>query len=180
MRILRLILPLVLIATFAACKRGPSNGQQAAALVREGNELLTEGTKSGEEWTREYMKAFNPNSRAQFPGNREQLKASADKIVKALDECTRLNNSAVEKYEQGLVLMSEGQQRRGMTMLVSAIKKEAEVNELHKAQVQLVYDEKIADAKTLDEKFREVFDRITPVQRAYEAEFKEGRKVLGM
>ena len=106
MRILRLILPFVLIANFAACKRAGSNGQQAAALVREANQLLSQSGDSTSEWTREYMKAFNPKSRAQFPGNRDELKVSADKIVKALDECTRLNNSAVEKYEQGLALMS--------------------------------------------------------------------------
>ena len=65
-------------------------------------------------------------------------------------------------------------------MMVSAIKKEAQINELHKSQVQLVYDEKIADAKTLNEKFLEIFERITPIRNEYNAEFNAGRKVLGM
>lgn len=180
MRIIRLIMPLLLIASFGACKKAVSPGQQAATRVREANELLGQGTKATEEWSREYMKAFNPRSRAQFPGNRDQLRSSADKIVKALDESTRLNNSALEKYEQGLALMSEGQQRRGMSMLVSAIRKETEVNKLMKAQVQLVYDEKIVDAKTFDAKFLQIVEQTMALRREHEAVFNEGRRLLGM
>ena len=180
MQTTRMITLLFLIVSVGACNRGPSATQRAVTLIREGNELLAQGTKSTEEWGSEFGKAFRPDSREKFPANREQLRVSADKIVKALDETTKLSKSAIEKFEQAFVLMEDGPQRQGMVMVVSSLKKEEQVNELHKSQVRLVSDEKIVDAKTLNGRFMEIMDQVMVIKRQADAEFSEGRRLMGM
>ena len=177
MRMKRWITLLVLLVSFTACKSA-SNGERAASLMREGNGLLAQGTKATDEWSREYMKSFNPTTRAQFPANRDQLRASADKIVKALDEATRLNNSAIEKFEQAMNLMSDGPQRKGLALLISASKKDEQVNELFKSQMRLVNDEKIVDANTFNERFLKILEPVAAIRRQHQAEFEEGKRLL--
>jgi len=175
-----MIMLLFLALSFAACNRGPSAGDRAKALMRAANDLLVQSTKATEEWTSEFSKAFRPQSRERFPANRDQLRASADKIIKALDEETRLNESAIEKYEQALALIKDGPQRQGMVLVVSAIKKEGQIRDLHKTQMQLVSDEKIVDAKTFNARFMEIMEQVMVVKRQSEAEFSEGRRLMGM
>lgn len=180
MRTKRMITLLFLVVSLAACNRGPSAGDRAKALMQAGNDLLAQSGKASHEWTNEFSKAFRPQSREQFPANRDQLRVSADKITKALDDDTRLNESAIEKYEQALALIKDGPQRQGMVLVVSAIKKEKQINELHKTQMKLVSDEKIVDAKTLNARFMEIMDQVMVVKRQSDAEFSEGRRLMGM
>jgi hypothetical protein len=177
MRTLSVTMVLLLVG-FAACKSA-SQDQRAAALIREANNLLTEGSKSVSEWTSEYSRAFTPPNRAQFPANRDRLRASADKILKALDENAKLSNSAVAKYEQAIPLITNEQQRRGITLVLSALKKGTQVDELFKSQMQLVNDDKIADQKTFNDRFMQIIEQMSPLRSEIEAEFNEGKRLLG-
>lgn len=178
MQKMRLLTLFLLIVSVAACKPVSQN-ERAVTLVREANDLLRQSTDSTGDWTSEYGKTFTPQNRAQFPANREQLKTAAEKINKSLDETTSLNDSALEKYEQALALMKEGPEKQGMTMLVSATKKQSEVNGIIKSQLQLVYDEKITDEQTFNQRFLEFLEQYEPLQREYMADLREGRRLLG-
>ena len=74
MQMARAVLLLLLVMCFVACKPA-ARTSDAAVLLKEANELLQESNKSSEQWTREYAKAFTPQNRAQFPANRESLRA---------------------------------------------------------------------------------------------------------
>ena len=74
MQMARVVLLLLVVMGFTACKPA-ARTPEAAVLIREANELLQESNKSTEQWTREYTKGFTPQNRAQFPANRESLRA---------------------------------------------------------------------------------------------------------
>ena len=172
------VIPLLLIA-FCACKPA-SRAKEAAALMREANSLLAQSTESSRQWTSEYMKAFNPQNRTQFPANRESLRTSADSVIKSLDENSRISNEAIAKYEQATALITDEKQRRGSTMIVSALKTSVEMCGLFKSQMQLVSDEKVTDQKTFNDRFNQIATRIGEKSRENKAQFEEGRRLLGM
>lgn len=179
MRVTRVMLLLLLTVGFAACKPAAQK-LDPAALIREANSLLQAGNKTDELWSREYQKAFAPQSRAQFPANCEALRAHADSITKLLDENSAQCNKALAKYDEAMTLIKNEQQRRGMSLLVSALRKSLEMNEVFKSQMQLVSDERIVDAKTFDEKFKQGLKRIPQIQSERQTQFDEGRRLLGM
>ena len=126
------------------------------------------------------MKAFNPQNRPKFPANRESLQISANNIIKILDENSRLSNQAVATYEQAAGLMTNEQQRRGTTMAVSALKTSLQIDDLFKSQVQLVFDEKIVNEKTFNERFLAIANQIREASRIHDAQLTEGKRLLGL
>jgi hypothetical protein len=148
--------------------------------MREANAVLAQSTNTTSQWTTEYVKAFTPQNRAKFPANRESLQASADKIIKILNENERLSNEAIAKYEQATALITDEQQRRGTTMLISALKTSLQISDLFKSQMQLVSDEKIATEQAFNEKFAQITNQIVAASKENQAQFDEGRRLLGM
>lgn len=177
MQMPRVVLLLLLIVGFAGCKA--ASEQRAALLIREANVQLKEGTELQGQWTAEYMKAFNPRSRAQFPGNRESLKAAAEKITTLIDESSRFNDQAISKYEQASRIMDDEQQRRGTILVVSSLKTELRMNDFFKSQMQLVSDESIVTGKEFDGRFMQITKQISDAAREKENQFNEGRRLLG-
>lgn len=177
MRMPRLFLLLLLIIGFAGCKA--ASEQRAAQLIRNANVQLKESTDLQGQWTAEYMKSFNPQSRAQFPGNRESLRAAADNITRLIDESSRFNNQAISKYEQASGMMNDEQQRRGTILLVSSLKTELRMNDFFKSQMQLASDESIVTKKDFDERFMQITKQISDTAREKESQFNEGRRLLG-
>lgn len=179
MQMARSILLVVLVVGFCGCSKPVSKDQQAAALMREANQLLAQSSSTSQ-WTREYGKTFTPQNRAQFPANREWLRSQTDSIVKQLNEESRLSNEAIAKYEQATGLITNEQQRRGTASIVSALKKMVQINELFKSQMQLVSDDNIADEKTFNARFMQIFEEIGQLKREQETQFDEGKRLLGM
>jgi hypothetical protein len=180
MRIARLTGLLLLVIVFCGCKLAASREKEAAALLREANSVLAQTTKASDEWTAEYVKAFNPPNRAKFPGNRESLRTSADRIVTSLNESSRLSKEAIAKYEQANALIVNEQQRKGTAMLTGALKTSLRLDELFRAQMRLVSDEKITDEKTFNDQFLQIGQQIGETARQNKAQFEEGRRLLGM
>jgi hypothetical protein len=168
-----------LVICFCACKPA-SREKEAAAMMREANAVLTQTTELTTEWTAEYAEAFRPDSRAKFPANRSLLKTRAEKILRILDEYTQLTNKAIAQYEQAIPLVTNEQHRRGFTLLVSAEKETLQANELVKSQMQLVFDESIADAKTFNEKFLDLAAQLGKSRSEHDVLFKEAKRLLGM
>ena len=179
MGIARVILLLVVVIGFCGCKSAPRD-KEAAAIMREANTVLAQSTRVTGQWTSEYGRAFTPQNRAKFPTNREELQTAADNIIKTLDEHTKISNDAIAKYEEAIALMSNEQQRKGATLLVSALKKSLHVTDMIKSQMHLVSDQTIVDEKSFNEKFTQILQQINDVERETQAEFKEARRLLGM
>src|SRR5215211_4046971 len=140
----RVTLLIFLLVTFSGCN-DVARERQAKALVSEAYQLMKRDTDVTQQWTDEFVKAFTPENRAQFPANRDFLRTHAAQIVKLLDESSGLNNSAAEKYEQAAGLSGNDQQHRGMSSFASGFRKSVEANELLKFQMQMVSDETVVD-----------------------------------
>jgi hypothetical protein len=179
MRISHALVVIGLLLGFCGCK-SVSRGREAAALLREANSVWAETNKTTHEWMAEYTNGFGPDQRAQFPSNRAQLKVSSAKIVSILDEETRLINLATVKYEQAIAMISDEQQRKGMGLFVSSMRKDLEMYKFIQSQTRLASDESIVDAKTFEEKFLSFGREIGRVRRESRTDLDEGKRLLGM
>jgi hypothetical protein len=175
---IRLILVIFLVA-LAGCNAG-SRVQRAKTLMTEGNALLEQESKITSEWTAEYGKVFTPQNRAQFPSNRDWMRTRADKLITLLDESSRLTNAAAEKYERAREFSSNDQERKGIDFYASSLRKYAEINELLKAQMELVSDEGIKEEKTFNEKFMDLMEQIQQKEKEQDEQLKEGKRLLGI
>lgn len=174
----KLILVILVVGLFG-CKQ-VSQKQRANELMREANNLAKQTTKLTEDWSNEYQRAFTVENRGKFPGNRDWLRARADKIIAILDESYNLERSAAEKYEEAGALLGYDENRKAVTLIATGLRRNLEVNQLLKAQMLLVSDEAIKDDKTLTEKILQSWQVIQEKQRQSDEEFKEGKRLLGV
>ncbi len=179
MRPMRIVLVVLLVIGFSGCKSA-SREKRAAALLAKANTVWAKSGTDTDEWTTEWGRAFGPEGRARFPANRTELRTSADKIVKILDDETRLINEAVPQYEEAIALMTDERQRQGFTLLVSSMKTSLEGFEFVKTQMRLVTDESIVDAKTFEERFLSLGTQFGRTQRVSNEQLAEGKRMLGM
>ena len=173
----RITLLIVLLVVFFGCKQ-VSREQQVKALLSEANDLLKQQTEVTGQWTDEFVKVFTAENRKQFPANRDFLRLHAEKIVKLLDESSSLGNKTAEKYEQAARLSRDDQQRTGLSWFASSFRKAVEVDELFKAQMKMVSDERIVDEKTFNEKFLHSGQLIAQKKRESEDDFAQGRRLM--
>jgi hypothetical protein len=179
MRMTRAVLLVLLVIGLCGCKSA-SREKEAAAIFTKANGVWAATGELSKEWTTEYVAAFAPEDRAQFPANRAALRTSADKIVKILDEEIRLGNEAIPQYEQAIALMSNEQHVKGMNLLISSLRKGLEANEFVKSQMRLVSDESILDAKTFEERFLGLGAQFGKARGESQRQFDEGRRILGI
>lgn len=132
------------------------------------------------EWAREFSQVFTEQNRAHFPSNRDWLNSRAQKILRLIDESSRLGNEAVKKYEEAGRLMSNEQHRKGLTLIAASFRTTIEIEQLLKAQAQLASDETIKDQKTFSEKFVYFSGLIQQKQKEKDEQFGEGRRLMLM
>ena len=173
----RIALLMFLLLSFAGCNR-VDREQQAKALMSDASRLMVRDTQITKQWAEEFAKVFTVENQAQFPANRDFLRAGAARIIKLLDESSSLNNSAADKYEQAAGLWGNDQERRGMMSFASSFRKTAEINELLKSPLQMVSDEKVVDAKILNQQLLHSWRLIDQKRRESEHDFKEGKRLL--
>lgn len=130
------------------------------------------------QWSREFGRVFSQQNRAQFPANRQWLMEQAEKVIPLVDESLRLTNEAAAKYEEASRLMSKVQERRGINLLGSSLKTDAEINQLFKAQAQLASDRTLNDAKAFNDRFNSLTLLIQQKQEQKDQQFDEGRRLL--
>ena len=177
MRAARVPLLIFLLVTFSGCTA--IRERRSKALLGEAYKLINQDTDVTKQWSNEFLEVFTPANRAQFPANRVFLTTHATKIIKLLDESSRLNRSAAEKYDQAAGLSSKDQRRRGLTSIASALRKSAEVNDIVKAQVQLVFDETVVEQKTFNDGFLKSGQLIREKRREMDQYTEEGKRLLG-
>lgn len=173
------MLLILLVIGFSSCKSA-SRGKEIAAILNKANTVWAKSGTNTDEWTAEYGRAFGPEGRAQFPANRGALRTSADKILRILDEEKRLVNDAIPQYEQAIALMSDEQQRKGFSLLVSSMRTSLEGLEFVKSQMRLVTDKSIVDARTFEERFLSLGKQFGRSQRDSNAQLEESKRILGM
>src|SRR2546423_3439951 len=147
----RLIVLITILFSLTGC-RSASSAQRAKALTGEAEKLVEQQTKIVEEWTGEYSPAFTPQKRAEFPANRDWLRSRADRVITLLNESSRLANEAADKYDQASQLVNGEKETKARALFASSFRKEVEVNDLLKAQMHLVSDGEVRDARTFNQK----------------------------
>ena len=131
-----------------------------------------------EQWGREFGQIFSEQSRAQFPSNRDQMTTRAQKILPLIEESSRLGNVAAEKYEEASRLMTRDQDRKGLSLIASSFKKDAEIIQLLKSQAELASDTTINDAKAFNDKFVSLTGLIKEKQKEKDHQFAEGKRLI--
>lgn len=173
----RITLLVALLVVFSGCKQW-SRELQVKVLLGEANDLLKQQSEVTERWVNDFVTVFTAENRRQFPANRAFLQSHAEKILQLLDESSSLGNKVAEKYEQAARLSSDDQQRRGLVQVASSFRKNVEVDELFKSQIQIVSDDTIVDAKSFNEKFLLSGQLIAQKKHERERDFAEGRRLL--
>jgi len=176
----RLILVILLVLGLSGCKKEPSRAERAKALMREANELLKQDSDLTDQWTDEYQQGFRPEMRAQFPANRDVLRAHAEKIIGLIEESSSLSRRVAEKYEQASALSDNDAERRGVALLATSLQESVVAIQLCKSQMQLVSDESIKDQKTFEEKFKHYLQQISQKRHESEEHYAQGMRLLGL
>jgi hypothetical protein len=84
----------------------------------------------------------------------------------------------IEKYEEASRLMSNEQHSRGLATVAASFRKDVEIEQLVKAQVQLASDQTITDAKAFNEKFAYFNKLMQQKQKEKDEQFAEGKRLL--
>jgi len=129
-------------------------------LVREGNNLIKQEESVSTEWKTEFITVFTPENRAKFPSNREKLRFHAENQIRLLEQKQVLNNSAVDKFELASQLSNNEKEKRATALFAQSFKKNVEIDQLFKEQMNLVLDDRINDSKTFETQFMDLTQRI--------------------
>ena len=175
---LRFLLLFLLFFSLQGCR--PSSEEQYKTVFSEATRISNQQTRVMNQWAREFGPVFTEKNRAQFPSNRDWLNSRAQKIIPLIDESLRLSNAAVEKYEEASRLMSNDQQRRGLSLMVASFRKGIEIEQMFKAQALLASDETITDARTFNERFSHFDELIRQKQKEHDDQFDEGKRLMLM
>ena len=176
----RVIVLMFLLVALSACNDAVRRERQSKALMNEANLLVKRDSEVTRQWVDEFVKTFTQENRRKFPANRDFLRTHATQIIKFLDESTRLNNTAAEKYEQAAALINNARQRSGMTKIASSFRKTVEANELIKSQMQMVSDETIVDEKIFNERLLHSWDLVRQKQDESSRSIEEGKRLLNL
>jgi hypothetical protein len=173
------VLLITLFFNLIGCQQPAQNTARAKGLIAEGNKLLGEDARLSEKWLAEYGRLFTPDNRAQFPSNRESFRSSGERLIKLVEESTRLNARAAEKIEQAADLMSDDKTKKGLTLVAASVRKNIEVNDLMKEQMLLASDGEIKDQKLFNEKFMDLMLLIQRKGTELDDQKSDGKKLLG-
>ena len=175
----RVILLMFLLVGVSACNNAARREQQIKALASDANMLIKQDTGITQQWVDEFVSAFTQENRRKFPANRDFLRTHAEQIIKLLDESSRLNSSATDKYEQAAQLAVNEQQRKALRAFASAFQKTVEANELIKSQMQSVSDEALVDEKIFNDRLKHGWELAGQKQAESQQQIEEGRRLLG-
>ena len=87
--------------------------ERLAQATKKGSLLMASPLQALIFWRRvDKTMLFRPDNRAQFPSNRESFRSSGERLIKLVEESTRLNARAAEKIEQAADLMSDDKTKK--------------------------------------------------------------------
>jgi len=147
-------------------------------VFSEANKISDQQIKVMNEWAREFGRTFTAQNRAQFPANRDWLNSRAQKILPLMEQSLRLNNEAIDKYEEASRLMRNDQHKKGSAIIAASFRKSVEIEQYFKAQAQLASDQTITDAKAFNEKFAYFNKLIQQKQKEQNDQYDEGKRFL--
>ena len=172
-----ILIPSLLLSVLGC--RSSREAQKASVLLAEANSLIEQEAGVTQEWGEEYGKVFTPRNRAEFPANREVLRAHAENITKLLGRSAALQREAAGKYEEASRLLAGDKEKRYSTLLASSLRKGVEATDLFREQVGLVHSGEIKDQKTFNERFMNSARLIEQKIRERDDLQAEGKRILG-
>ena len=175
---LRILLPFVLLFSLNACRS--NSEERVKTLLSEASKIGDQQVKIFGEWAREFGEAFSEQNRAQFPANRDWLTSRAQKIIPRIDESSRLGKESADKYEEASRLMSNDHHRKGVALIAASERTNVEIEQLLKAQAQLVSDVTINDQKTFNEKYNQLGTLMRQKAKEKDEQFAEGKRLMLM
>ena len=129
-------------------------------------------------WAPEFGQTFSKENRDQFPANRDSFANRTPKLIATVDEMLRLGDEVIKKYAEADPLLTKETERKGFALLAESFKMDQEMYQMFKTQAQLVSDNSINDAKTLNEKYDHLTTQILQKQQAKDKKFQEGKTLL--
>ena len=157
---------------------GSTPAERSKTLVTEAHTLMRRDTEIAEQWSREFSQVFTLENRAQFPSNRDWLISRSERIITLLDESARVGNEAAAKLEEASRLMGKDQDKKGMTLVAAALRKDVEIGQLFKALAQLASDRTINDAKSFNQKFDQLTSLYQQKRKESDEQLAEGKRLL--
>ena len=172
-----MIVALMLIAV--SCKTN-LDASRSQSLRREADILLEQEARITSEWTTEYAAAFNPQSRARFPANRQDLSRKAESMIASLDQSSSIQSTAAEKYLAASALEPNEKMRQFLSLFSQSFKTNVEINDLLKQQIGLVNDEEIKDTKTFEKQFQSIGAEIAEKVKDRGKLQSKGKEMIGI
>ena len=156
------------------------DASRSRSLMREANILLEQEAGITSAWTKEYAAAFNPQSRARFPANRQELSQKAESLTSALNQSSSMQSTAAEKYLAASALEPDEKMRQFLSLFSQAFRTNLEINDLFRQQIGLVNNEEIKDTKTFEERFQGIGAEIAKKIKDRDMLQSRGKEMIGL
>jgi uncharacterized protein YxeA len=153
---------LLILAAFAV-----SCGEMGKAnkLIEEGNASVKEAEKSGQEADEkinELVAALDG-----FPGNRDQLKGTAQQTIDLLDKGIAKLRDAAQKFDEGSKKDIDAALKEYLSVKSQEYAKHAEHFETIKEVPKAVMDTSIEDGSALEAKFVQITERVEKLKKEW-------------
>lgn len=169
---------MLLFFVLLGCQSNQYN-QKVNELVREGNLLIEKDAVITNDWKTEFVKVFTPENRAKFPSNREMLRSHAENQIRLLEQQEVLRNNAADKFEQASQISNNEKEKKFTSLFAASFRQDAEISQLFKEQMKLVFDDNIKDSKTFETKFSDLTQSAEAKIKERDELQLEGKKILG-
>jgi flagellar motor protein MotB len=174
----KLYFVLMLLLAFIVCQARQYN-HQVNDLVREGNKLIEQEADITSQWKAEYVKTFTLENRAKFPANRDNLRSSAENQIKLLEQQQNLLSKTADKFEQASQISKNEKEKKFTSLMAESFRKDIEVNQLFKEQVNLILDDNINDLQTFEAKFKELTQKAEMKIKERDNLQAEAKRIIG-
>ncbi|HKQ99456.1 MAG TPA: hypothetical protein VJT09_02215 [Pyrinomonadaceae bacterium] len=154
------ILLIVAVATAACGEMGKAN-----KLIEEGNASVKAAEKSGQDADAKINKLVEAVDG--FPGNRDQLKTTAEETNTLLDQGISKLRDAAQKFDEGSKKDIDAALKEYLSVKSQEYAKHAEHFETIKEIPKAFMDTSIEDNSALQEKFMQISERVDKLKKEW-------------
>lgn len=157
------VLALFLVSLVAGCSLLGGDTTKANKLIDEGNALNQEGNKYAVEGA-DKLKEID-SMMAGFPGNRAEIKGTAQSSTDTFDKSINSLRGAAAKYEEAAKLNVDEKFKEYLTLQAKAIRKEIEKLEALNEMPKQLLDDSNTSATALEGKLTKISERVTKLNQ---------------
>jgi hypothetical protein len=168
---------LAMAAFVLACSALGNETEKANKLVNEGNTLIEDGDKLGQDAVSKRDELFADISN--FPKNRDDLRKPAQELMDIIDQGAKKYREAATKFDEASKLKIDDKFKEYLSLKAQALNKHAEHIETLKGIPQAVMDESVKDRSALSTKFsgvKEKYDKLGKEMEDLEAKAEKIRE----